>query len=69
MIVADGEEVIPYTVWGMTKKVVLRVPAELKFHDTTVDAKPISVAKTTWINFNFESERGARVPSAFDHGY
>jgi hypothetical protein len=56
--VLDGVEVIPYTVWGNEKKVVLRVPTELKFHDTIMDAKPVSVAKTSWINFNFESERG-----------
>jgi len=55
----DGVEVIPYTVWGNEKKVVLRVPTELKFHDTIMDAKPVSVAKTSWINFNFESERAA----------
>ena len=64
---ADGEEVIPYTVWGNTKKVVLRVPSELKFHNTTMDAKPISVAMTTWINFNFENERGVCESSAFSH--
>ena len=58
MIVADGEEVIPYTVWGNDSKVVLRVPTELRFHDTSLDANPLSVAKTSWVNYIFEHERG-----------
>ncbi|MCJ1248125.1 hypothetical protein MMC30_005340 [Trapelia coarctata] len=57
--IPDGESVIPYTVWGNTKKVVLRVETELKFHDTILELKPISVAKTSWVNFNFETEKAA----------
>jgi hypothetical protein len=59
-IVADGESVIPYTVWGNTKKVVLRGETELRFHHTTYEAKPNAVPRTTWVNFNFESEKGRR---------
>ena len=61
MTVADGEEVIPYTVWGNESKVVLRIPAELKFHDITRDATPVYRARTTWINYCFEHERGTRI--------
>jgi len=57
-IVADGESVIPYTVWGNAKKVVLRGETELKFHDTTYEAIPNAVPRTTWVNFNFENEKG-----------
>ncbi|MCJ1478702.1 hypothetical protein MMC13_007384 [Lambiella insularis] len=57
--IADGQELIPYTVHGNEKKVVLRVPTELKFHDTTLDAPALYTAKTSWINFHFENERAS----------
>ncbi|MCJ1400113.1 hypothetical protein MMC11_003316 [Xylographa trunciseda] len=59
--IADGEELIPYTIHGNDKKVVLRVPAELKFHDTMLDAKPVAFASTSWINYNFENERASSI--------
>lgn len=55
---ADGEEVIPYTVWGNKSKVVLRVPAELKFHDVNSNPKLKETVNTSWINYVFEDERG-----------
>ncbi len=51
---------IPYTVWGNKSKVVLRVPAELKFHDIDFNAKPKEIVKTSWINYVFEDERGSQ---------
>ncbi|MCJ1320126.1 hypothetical protein MMC15_005463 [Xylographa vitiligo] len=59
--IADGDELIPYTIHGNDKKVVLRAPVELKFHDAVLDATPIAVAKTSWINYNFENERASSV--------
>ena len=58
MIVEDGEEIIPYTVWGNDAKVVLRVPTELKFRDTAEDSNPLQSARTSWVNYIFEHERG-----------
>ena len=46
ILVVDGEEIIPYTVWGNTEKVVLRVPTELQFHGKTTEAKSLKVAIT-----------------------
>jgi hypothetical protein len=57
LLVPDGQEVIPYTVWGNLKKIVIRVPTELRFHDTMYDAKPIDIAQTSWINYVLEDER------------
>ena len=57
-VVTDGEEIIPYTVWGNDLKIILRVPTELKFHDTTLDAKPLSVAKTSWVSYIFDNKHG-----------
>ncbi|KAI9818418.1 MAG: hypothetical protein M1827_000477 [Pycnora praestabilis] len=51
---ADGIEIIPYTVWGSKEKVSIRTESQLRFHDTTYDAKLLDTAKTTWINYVFE---------------
>ena len=53
--VADSEQVIPYTVWGNTTKVVLRLPADLKFHSSIPDHPPTATASTSWLNYNFPS--------------
>lgn len=58
LVVADGQEIIPYTVWGNNVKISIRVPTELQFHDLTYDSKPIAVAQTSWVNYCFEDERG-----------
>lgn len=45
-------------MWGNNEKISLRVPTELRFHDLTLDSKPLSVAKTSWVNYCFDDERG-----------
>lgn len=62
---ADGEEVIPYTVWGNPSKVVLRVPAELKFYDVDSNSEPKETVETRWINYIFEDERGKQNNATF----
>lgn len=57
--VPDGEEVVPYTVWGNLEKVAIRLPTELRFHDTVFDAIPIDIAKSSWVNYVFEDERAS----------
>ncbi|SLM39530.1 hypothetical protein LPUS_10090 [Lasallia pustulata] len=52
---ADNEQVVPYTVWGNTSKVVLRVPTNLRFHSRAPDAAPTRIASTSWLNYNFPS--------------
>ena len=59
--VADGQEIIPYTVWGNNIKISIRVPTELRFHDLTHDSKPLSTARTSWVNYCFEDERGKQL--------
>ncbi len=59
-LVADGQEIIPYTVWGNNVKISIRVPTELRFHDLTYDSKPIAVAQTSWVNYCFDDESGER---------
>lgn len=59
MTVADGAEIIPYTLWGNIQKVVVRIPTELKFHGVTPKDKPLDIASTSWINYIFKHERGA----------
>ena len=58
----DDEEIIPYTVWGNTTKIVLRVPTELKYHGFTTLDKPVEISKTNWVNYIFEDENGKAIP-------
>ena len=57
----DDAEIIPYTVWGKTDSVVLRVPTELKYHDIDLYDKPLFTAKTSWVNYHFRDEQGSNV--------
>ncbi|KAL9129707.1 MAG: hypothetical protein Q9217_001910 [Psora testacea] len=59
ILVADDVEIIPYTLWGNERKVVVRMPAELKYHALSTKDKPLNTAKTNWINYIFKTERGA----------
>jgi hypothetical protein len=65
VLVPDGEEVIPYTVWGNLKKICIRVPTELRFHDILYDAKPIDTAKTAWVNYILEDEQSKSPSSSY----
>ena len=49
----DDSEVIPYTIWDNHTKIVLRVPAELKFFRQTPSDRPKEKATTTWVNYIF----------------
>jgi len=60
MAVEDDAEIIPYTVWGKTTSVVLRVPTELRYHDIDLYDKPLSTAKTSWVNYHFLDEHGSK---------
>ncbi|KAI9806341.1 MAG: hypothetical protein M1825_006456 [Sarcosagium campestre] len=50
---ADAENTVPYTTWGSSCKVVIRVKSTLKFHDVVHDAKPLRVAESSWITYEF----------------
>ena len=62
---ADGEEVIPYTLWGVPEKVVLRVPTKLLFHGTANDSLPVKTAQTSWVNYVFEPPDPEQIPARF----
>ena len=57
----DGPSIIPYTIWGNNLKVVLRVNAELKYHDVVPNSRPIEVVKTQWVNYVFADETGMHI--------
>ena len=59
----DDEEIIPYTIWGNTTKIVLRVPTELKYHGFTTLDKPVEIAKTNWVNYIFGDESSTSTSS------
>lgn len=54
----DDDVVIPYTLWGATEKVVIRLESFLRFHDTKFGRKPLETAKTRWVTYTFQDERG-----------
>ena len=58
-LVPDGEEVVPYTIWGNLEKVAIRLSTELRFHDIVFDAKPLNSANSSWVNYVFEDERAS----------
>ena len=62
---ADGEEVIPYTLWGVPEKVVLRVPTKLLFHGIANDSLPVKTASTSWVNYLFEPPDPEQIPKKF----
>lgn len=57
----DGVSIVPYTIWGNNLKVVLRVSAELKYHDVTPNSRPVEVIKTQWVNYIFADETGMHI--------
>lgn len=56
--VTDDEDVIPYTLWGKTERVVIKQDSLLRFHDTTFGSKPLETAKTRWVTYSFENDHG-----------
>lgn len=57
-LVPDGDQLVPYTIWGNNLKVVLRIAAELTYHDVSPNARPLDVVKTKWVNYIFADETG-----------
>ncbi|CAI6333501.1 unnamed protein product [Periconia digitata] len=56
---ADGEMYVPYASYFSPEKVSLTVPCELKFHDVQYGQRVLKTAKTTWINYVFDSIHAA----------
>jgi L-ascorbate metabolism protein UlaG (beta-lactamase superfamily) len=54
----SDEEVIPYTVWGVTEKVTLTVHTLLSFHGAPNTAKALYTAETNWVSYIFKDEHG-----------
>ena len=57
-IVDMEKPTIPYTAWGDTEKVSLRIASLLTFHDLSTMSAPAESVQTSWINYVFESEAG-----------
>ncbi|KAJ4353904.1 uncharacterized protein N0V89_005635 [Didymosphaeria variabile] len=55
----DGEMYVPYSSYFSPEKVSVTVPCELKFHDVKYGQRVLRTAKTTWINYIFESAHSA----------
>lgn len=55
----EEESIIPYTVWGSPSRVILRIPSDLRYHDTSADDKPLATARSSWVTYAFGDETTA----------
>lgn len=54
----DTQMYIPYASYFSPCKVSITLPCELKFHDVKHGNRPTRLAKTTWVNYIFETPQG-----------
>jgi hypothetical protein len=54
----DDQMYIPYSSYFSPAKVSITVPCELKFHDIKLGNRPNRVAKTSWVNYVFDTAQG-----------
>lgn len=55
---ADDQMYIPYSSYFSLSKVSITVPCELKFHDVKHGNRPARLAKTSWVNYVFDTPQG-----------
>jgi hypothetical protein len=61
----DDQMYIPYSSYFSPAKVSITVPCELKFHDVKHGNRPGRVAKTSWVNYVFDTAQGQSLLSIF----
>jgi hypothetical protein len=54
----DEQMYIPYSSYFSPTKVSITVPCELKFHDVKHGNRPAKLARTTWVNYVFQTQDG-----------
>lgn len=54
----DEQMYIPYSSYFSPTKVSITVPCELKFHDVKHGNRPVKLAKTSWVNYVFDTPQG-----------
>ena len=54
----DEQMYIPYSSYFSPTKVSITVPCELKFHDVKHGSRPAKLARTTWVNYVFQTRDG-----------
>jgi hypothetical protein len=62
----DTQMYIPYSSYFSLNKVSITVPCELKFHDVRHGSRPCRIAKTSWVNYVFDTPQGKK-PIAKEH--
>ncbi|KAF1942046.1 hypothetical protein EJ02DRAFT_503046 [Clathrospora elynae] len=55
----DDQMYIPYSSYFSPSKVSINVPCELKFHDIKHGNRPVRIAKTSWVNYLFDTPQAA----------
>jgi hypothetical protein len=64
----DEQMYIPYSSYFSPTKVSITVPCELKFHDIKHGSRPVKLAKTSWVNYVFETPQCKPIVPASCHG-
>jgi hypothetical protein len=54
----DGEMYIPYSSYFSPCKVSMTAPCVLKFHDVRYGNRLVKAAKSSWVNYVFETPQG-----------
>jgi hypothetical protein len=54
----DEQMYIPYSSYFSPTKVSITVPCELKFHDVKHGNRLANLAKTSWVNYVFDTQQG-----------
>jgi len=54
----DTQMYIPYSSYFSQTKVSITVPCELKFHDVKLGNRLAKLAKTSWVNYVFDTPQG-----------
>ncbi|CAO2649412.1 Nn.00g067970.m01.CDS01 [Neocucurbitaria sp. VM-36] len=55
----DDHMFIPYSSYFSPNKISITVPCELKFHDVKFGNRPAKTAKTSWVNYIFDTPQDA----------
>ncbi|PWO25154.1 UbiH, 2-polyprenyl-6-methoxyphenol hydroxylase, partial [Pyrenophora tritici-repentis] len=55
----DDQMYIPYSSYFSPSKVSITMPCELKFHDIKHGNRPVHVARTSWVNYIFDTPQAA----------
>lgn len=61
----NDQMLIPYSSYLSPSKVSITVPCQLIFHDLKTGSRPTKIARTSWVNYVFDTQQGKTVEPPF----